>query len=660
MTSPHARIAWRTRRLAGVARRLAGPRADAAEGAVRRVLAAPPGGGDPVVGPSGLNNDGVPLQLCMTARPGGTTLRVLGDPVAHLPTEERLRVSSAAAWEALEAAGAGALLPLARRTAELVIPSDADTRTAYRDGFFWIAVSPDRPGAALYVETAPLGPDAGWRVTESWLEEMLPTMDEARPVVAALARHTVTASVGLEGVSPAAARAKIYFRFTEPTSFDALGLDLLADPILLDFVGRAMGHHGVDLDGLVMSVGFSLADGALVDVKVDLCGHCLAYTADEWPEVVGRCTAPLGLASLPTAETLAADDCEVAFLGLGLDTRRDARINLYLKPRAAEAPSDDELRAALDDAVDALVRLQEEDGRWVDYQLPVGASNQWVTAYVGTALARAARALDHEPARRAAAAGAHWLTTDRPYDAGWGYNGLTGPDADSTAMALSLLDTLALPVAEADRRFLADLWRPGEGGIATYPGPDAWGHAHWDVTPWAYLVLTEANRDRFRGDFLHGLAANRQADGLWRSYWWRTPLYSTFLTLEALAELGWTEPPGPVPPLSVQVEGAFDLASAVAIGHLRGADRAGLGPALRALLDQQERDGGWPGHPNLRVTDDACAEPWADPHGPIGELYRDLAGTITTATVVRMLAHLLAPTPIHRTSSELSTTGVRS
>jgi hypothetical protein len=206
-------------------------------------------------------------------------------------------------------------------------------------------------------------------------------------------------------------------------------------------------------------------------------------------------------------------------------------------------------------------------------------------------------------------------------------------------MAVSLFDTLGEPVRDADRRFLADLWRPAGGGVATFSGPGAWGVAHWDVTPWAYLGLAPGDRKRLRQSFLTGLRDNLQDDGLWRTYWWRTPHYATFLTLEALDELELPEPAA-AQPRGHGVDNAFDLACALGAQRLRGASRADLGAPLRELLWRQHHDGRWPGHANLRVTDDTCYEPWVE---PVGTCYEDDAGTITTATALRALVHFLEP-----------------
>lgn len=563
---------------------------------------------------------------------------MLGDPGAHLDVEERFVVSALAVREALRMGGAEELVPLVERMIDLVVPRSSTARSAYRNGFFWVGLTPDRPGAAVYLETGPLGRDEGWKIAGRWLAEVLPSMDRAVPVLASLANSCVVASLGFEGTGPAAARAKVYFRLATPAALEDLGLDLLGSPQVLRFLALTIGQNSIDLDGLVMSLGFALQDGGLRDVKVDVCGHCLAYDADQWQAVVDGCTDEFGLRPIPNETTLAVGDCSVAFLGFGLDIEGEARLNLYLNARSGDSPpGHHELAAALDDAVSYLSTLQHEDGKWVDYELPVGASDQWVTAYVGAALARAGATLGHAGALAAARRGADWLVAERTYEAGWGYNAFTGPDADSTAMALSLLSSLGLSICETDRRFLAELWRP-EGGIATFLGPGAWGQAHWDVTPWGYLALRSEDQTEHREEFLTGLRENLEGNGLWRSYWWRTPYYSTFLTLEALRELDLSEPKRAFAASRWTVDNAFDLACAVGIGTLRGKSPAALGQQLRRLLDWQQSDGRWPGHSNLRVTDDTCYEPWIQ---AVGEYYRDDAGTITTATVVRSLIHQL-------------------
>jgi hypothetical protein len=639
--SDSSRIAWSTHRLAGVAKGLASAGQGRIDSLCRQVLAVRSDGGNRFAGRSCLNNDGVPLQLCLSANAKGHSLRLIGDPGADLPdAEERYRASVAAVYAGLESSGSDSLTPWMDKTLAMLLPSTAAERSKYRDGFVWIAVSPEHAGLAVYIETAPLGRDGGWEAAERWLGEMLPTLGHAAPLLQHLKTNCEVASLGLEGSDPANTRAKIYFRFAVPTAVTALGIDLLASPEIVRFLETAMGSQGIDRDGLILSVGFSLATGALADVKADLCGHCLTYSDDEWIALADRCADANGIARLPLRDALATGDCGVALISLGLDVERKPRINLYLRARMRrDVPRRDELAVAARDAVHALAALQEASGRISDYDdLPVGASDQWVTAFVGLALAQAEQVLGDGVAHAAAERAADWLTRERTYEAGWGYNAITGPDADSTAMTLALLRALGRPIAPGDQCYMSESWR-AEEGIATFLRHDAWGVAHWDVTPWGYLGLSAEEQSRLRGEFLKALEVNRLPNGMWRAYWWRTPLYSTFVTLEVLQALGLAEPDLPIEYGPLQIDNAFDLSCLIGIEQFRGVSNARVGDHLRAMLEWQDRDGRWPGHANLRVTEQSCYEPWNEPES--GDYYKDDAGTITTAMALRVLSHRL-------------------
>jgi hypothetical protein len=607
--------------------------------ACREVLAVADGGEDFLVGVSGLNNDGTPLQLCVSASRRRTVLRVIGDPgVQFDDIEVRYRCARATLRRVLRRFGASALASLAEGTFDRLVPA---VRADYRHGMMWIGVTPGQSGVAAYAELAPLGRTGGWDAVAAWLRATLPDDRVAAGIIDKLREHCVPASAGFEGSAPGDTRVKIYFRLAHTMGLPDLGLDLLCSAEVVDFLRLAMGTFGVDQDGLVMCVGFELRTGAFADIKLDLCGHCLAHGRDAWIDVVDRIVRRLELAPIALDEALLRQRCEVAFIGLGLDVAREPRLNVYLKPGIDDRPPQrGEIEAAAADAVGSLCALQQADGRWTDYRLPVGTCDQWITGYVGLALARYGRRCRDGAALAAARAAATWLTGERPYAAGWGYNAVTGPDADSTAACLALLRELGRPIAAADQAFLSAHWR-GSAGLATYDGPGAWGCGHWDVTPLGYLAMSDDDQRRLRGEFLRGLAESRVGDGMWRAYWWRTPCYSTFVTLEALEALGLPEPPDarPASGRAVEIDNPFDLGCMIGIEVLRGLPLQAVAPHLRSLLAWQHADGRWPGHPNLRVTDDACYAPWETPSG---EYYTDEAGTITTATILRALTRLLA------------------
>ncbi|ESA38706.1 squalene-hopene cyclase [Leptolyngbya sp. Heron Island J] len=605
----------------------------------QNLLAAPLGGQNYLAGASALNNDGVPLQLCLSSSRRGIALRVIGDPGTHYDNlEARYQCSRETLERCMELADSSSISPLVTNTLTHLIPSSEVQRAQYSNGFIWIAASPVLPGLAVYIDTAPLGKAGAWKKIEEWLSEVLPCTDEATRILATLRQCTVPASAGLEGHTKSNLRAKVYFRLTESLRLEQLNVDLFADRRIFEFLQIAMGRFGVDRDGLVLSVGFRVETGELADVKVDLCGHCLTYENNEWLEIINQLSSQFGLTSLPVDAALNEYGCRVAFIGFGLDRAQKCRLNLYLNAaESQDEPLQDELEAALTDGVRYLCALQDQDGHWADYQLPVGVSDQWITAYVGLALARVGNYWKNKTALLAAERAADWLCSERSYPAGWGYNATTGPDADSTAMAIGLLRELGRLIQPEDQSFLYDHWRV-EGGLATYDGPQAWGVAHWDVTPFGYLGLNSEQQNELRDSFMTALKANLTENGMWRAYWWRNPYYSTFLTLEVLAELGIQEPEQEREDNRFEVTNPFDLACVIGIHHLRAIPSDWQRSPLRGLLNWQQNDGRWLGHPNLRVTDDSCFEPWDK---PIGEYYTDHAATVTTATVIRVLTSIL-------------------
>ena len=193
-------------------------------------------------------------------------------------------------------------------------------------------------------------------------------------------------------------------------------------------------------------------------------------------------------------------------------------------------------------AVNYLVHMQSEAGSWEEYDLPIGHSNAWVTAYVGLALAQISRLGLPTQALLAAQHAATWLVNKRSYAAGWGYNDKTGPDANSTAYVLLLLKALGFPCLTKDVDWLLACWQPN-GGCSTYVGLTAWGVAHPDVTPVAFCALPSKYQRQLRPVVSRYLATSRHPDGTWPAYWWRTCHYSTYLNLSLGQKLGLVDFP---------------------------------------------------------------------------------------------------------------------
>jgi hypothetical protein len=294
--------------------------------------------------------------------------------------------------------------------------------------------------------------------------------------------------------------------------------------------------------------------------------------------------------------------------------------------------------AALDRALARLVIAQHDDGHWEDYELPVGRSDAWVTAYLATALAELRRAGGSSDAAVAAGRGATWLTSRRHHPRGWGYNAEAGPDADSTAWALRALRATGTTIRSADIKLL-HAHRRQAGGVATYSdGPGHWSDPHPDVTPVAALALWGAGCHSSIAADLAYLWRMRRPDGSWPAYWWSTSHYSTLLNVELRAVLGYLEgDERPVVLLDDQasrVETAFDLACVLGTVALGRGDSTVRGQLAAELVALQRPDGSWDPSPRLRVTDPACAQPW---HAASGNVYSDVDALYTTATAVRAL-----------------------
>lgn len=308
---------------------------------VDRLLAAPPEGIPRRCGHSGLNRDGSPLELCLSALSSVCLSRFVADPAS---TEDDPLARCAAGLAALEAAydptRSRRLRPLCAATLETIVGPLvgplADQAVAelgrYVEGLLWLGAGPGLPGLALYVDATKLDPVERWRRAAAWLGALLAQGAEAEAVVARLAPAGELMAVGVEGTEPADARAKLFWRLRQPIALAELGVPRFLDPALFDFLGLLLdADRPLPLSGLVLSASFRVASGELFDAKLDLCGHCLAYAPAEWEARLARATTAFGLVPLPVGRALAGGRAEVAFVGLNRNPM-GSRLDLFLKP----------------------------------------------------------------------------------------------------------------------------------------------------------------------------------------------------------------------------------------------------------------------------------------------------------------------------------------
>jgi squalene-hopene/tetraprenyl-beta-curcumene cyclase len=333
-------------------------------------------------------------------------------------------------------------------------------------------------------------------------------------------------------------------------------------------------------------------------------------------------------------------------------------------------------RAAIDAAIDLLLGARNQGGWWRDFfdrgrpahmdgPLMGSTSDEWVTAYIGAALATVA-----DP--RATAAAAHafdLLLTRRQETSGWGYHAAIPPDADTTTYVLRLARRLGAPEGDrlsSARRFVTSLIGPS-GGVSTY-GRDAsrplaeffrvegsydgWCAAHTCVTAAAATL-------DFGPHLLEYLRRAQRTDGSWSGHWWDDDEYTTARATEALAPhdehrgamrsavtwaMGRIRADGAVWSRAHAGESAFATALALQVvltDRTPGeAERKAVARAERWLISQQRADGSWEPSARLRIPAIGMIDPLASPDTTF--TYVDDEALFTTATVLAALSAVAA------------------
>jgi hypothetical protein len=308
---------------------------------------------------------------------------------------------------------------------------------------------------------------------------------------------------------------------------------------------------------------------------------------------------------------------------------------------SSRQPADALLAAAADRAVGFLTAALGQDDLWRDFSMP-GASDEWVTAFVGWALAGIA----DERACSAAQRGLEALLARQREDGGWGYNRHCASDSDSTAWALKFLQASrrAGPASEKATAFLLSHRLP-DGGFSTY---SAGAQLRLDDRPWngpsqgwrsSHLCVAANAAGALPGLLTPLLRTGQSPDGAWRAYWWRTDVFATALAVDALVAdesaaearrraVDWARRQAPL------ARSAFDrawLARILIHGDLSDLDSARL--ILTGLVQEQGADGGWAAgaelllpHPSRLDRDERLIP------------YLDLRRLFTTASVLAAVA----------------------
>lgn len=354
------------------------------------------------------------------------------------------------------------------------------------------------------------------------------------------------------------------------------------------------------------------------------------------------------------------------FIGLGYSPGEGVRLNVYWQPpnpkwsipqRTSISLSDRtwmlHLEKSWNEAVQYVLSMRAANGKWSDFQMPVGISDGWVTAYVTAALAEAEDHSLHSELSDTA----QWLKEHFRPDHGWGYNRNVAADGDSTSWALIALQKLRQSGGLEARQLLAPYLRANRlftTYIEDINEGESWGNGHCDVTAVALQALLSAENmdDIFVEPIVNSMIAHQRVDGGWDAFWWKDDLYTAAMAAKALSlyiaypttsTVNRSKAKDALTRLRSFLKGSLlpDEPFAIALwlqawiqsgGAWNDTDAAQF---WQHLLSQQQPYGGWESVPILRLSRNSQERPWEHDHDD--RMYRDHNGLFTTATVISAL-----------------------
>lgn len=311
-------------------------------------------------------------------------------------------------------------------------------------------------------------------------------------------------------------------------------------------------------------------------------------------------------------------------------------------------------------ATEYILRKRETDGYWVDFAMPQGTSDEWVTAYI-------IATLSNDPVlRNNLTSSVEWLQKRFRSGEGWGYNRNTSADADATALSLLALHRMGAPLPEGARDALIR-YRLRSGGYRAYPDWDLdyeYGAGPAEIT--SIVLLAQVETDMVEADVLcdtvMNLVSQQRDEGGWNTFWWKDDLFATYRTLQAfnafvrLATLSKGSNQLPINVVESVVKAIKDARPSVSdqatpdepfvLGIWLSSWFAAQGnvfyPSVDRILahlrSQQQEDGRWLSVPIRRIARTKLLRPWA--RSDSGRLYLDSQCLITTTTVIEGLRAL--------------------
>lgn len=295
---------------------------------------------------STLNNDGSPLQICVSLRNDKVepSVRLIVDPGSGIAAANDRRRRTFHAVERLAGSHGPGMRHLCNSLIQSMLPAESGNCTLVPGSGLWVAADLSGKGMAVYA-TAKWGVNAQrWFRARRWLGAILPETGLADSVLDRLSSRTILVSAGIEGVERHGATAKLYWRLDGSATFDDLGIPLIENQGLREFLSLIIEDQKIPKTGILGSIGFQVGTGAVISTKLDICCHCVRRTPLDWERVLKCCAAYHDSTKISLSYSNILEQSEMAFVGLGLDALATPRLNVYLKPIATRGCSHAEIQ----------------------------------------------------------------------------------------------------------------------------------------------------------------------------------------------------------------------------------------------------------------------------------------------------------------------------
>jgi hypothetical protein len=193
----------------------------------------------------------------------------------------------------------------------------------------------------------------------------------------------------------------------------------------------------------------------------------------------------------------------------------------------------------LDRAKNFILKHQNENGSWFDYDTDAGMSCIWSTAFILNNL------LDLKIEKNVSAKAIAFLKNNKQQNL-WGYNSSTLADNDSSSFVLMVLHKQNVNISKELETYLAQ--QTQKGGFSTYTDRkllsiylntpqkelNGWLQEHICVSAVSYYLMETLKIKNSATEKLATFLYNNQnSNELWDSYWWTSPIYATSFVIQA-------------------------------------------------------------------------------------------------------------------------------